>query len=115
LSPYFSDHARRVMQEIPFGLWTALAMLTLLESRRRPRLMVFFALPLAAAILTKSVLGLLPLLVLVVSVAAVPALRSVLKNPWAWVGVIGGLALAASWTIFVAWTFGAEALWQLSV
>ena len=110
LSPYFSDHARRVMQEIPSGLWTALAMLTLLESRRRPRLMVFFALPLAAAILTKSALGLLPLLVLVVSVAAVPALRSVLKNPWAWVGVIGGLALAASWTIHVAWTFGVEGL-----
>jgi 4-amino-4-deoxy-L-arabinose transferase-like glycosyltransferase len=110
LSPYFADHARRVMQEIPFAFWTALAMLTLLESRRRPRLMALFALPLAAAILTKSLLGLLPLLVLVASVAAVPALRRSMKNPWTWVGVLGGLALAATWTIHQGWTFGAEAL-----
>ncbi len=110
LSPYFTDHARRVMQEIPFALWTALAMLIVLESRRRPRLMALFALPLAAAILTKSVLGLLPLLVLGTSVAAIPALRASIKSPWTWIGVLGGLALAATWTIHQGMTFGAEAL-----
>ncbi len=110
LSPYFSDHARRVMQEVPLAFWTALAMLTFLESRRRPRLMVLFALPLGAAILTKSVLGLLPLLVLLATAIAVPGLRGTLKNPWTWTGIVGGLALAASWTIEQGWTFGAAAL-----
>lgn len=110
LSPYFSDHARRVMQEVPFGFWTALGLLTFLESRRRPRLMALFALPLAAAILTKSVLGLMPLLVVLVSAIVVPALRGTLKNPWTWAGILAGLLLAASWTIEQGWRFGSEAL-----
>jgi 4-amino-4-deoxy-L-arabinose transferase-like glycosyltransferase len=110
LSPYFSDHARRVMQEVPFAFWTTLAMVTFLESRRRPRLMVLFALPLGAAILTKSVLGLVPLLVLLTSAIAVPALRGTLKNPWTWAGIVGGLVVAASWTIHQGWSFGAAAL-----
>jgi 4-amino-4-deoxy-L-arabinose transferase-like glycosyltransferase len=110
LSPYFSDHARRVMQEIPSAFWAALAMLTFLESRRRPRLMVLFALPLGAAILTKSLLGLLPLLVLLTSALAVPALRGTLRNPWTWAGIVGGLALAATWTIEQGWAFGSAAL-----
>jgi 4-amino-4-deoxy-L-arabinose transferase-like glycosyltransferase len=110
LSPYFSDHARRVMQEVPFAFWTALAMLTFMESRRRPRLMVLFALPLGAAILTKSVLGLVPLLVLLATAIAVPGLRGTLRNPWTWAGIVGGLALAATWTIEQTWRFGAQAL-----
>jgi 4-amino-4-deoxy-L-arabinose transferase-like glycosyltransferase len=98
------------MQEMPSALWTALAMLTLLESRRRPRLMTLFALPLAAAILTKSLLGLVPLLVLLAGAIVVPALRGTLKNPWTWVGVAGGLGLGATWSIHQAWHFGAAAL-----
>ncbi|HXJ81207.1 MAG TPA: glycosyltransferase family 39 protein [Candidatus Methylomirabilis sp.] len=110
LSPYFGDHARRVMQEIPFGFWTALAMLTFLESRQRPRLMLLFALPLAAALLTKSVLGLVPLLAVLTSAIVVPALRGTLKNRWTWVGITAGLALAATWTVVEGWRFGAGAL-----
>jgi 4-amino-4-deoxy-L-arabinose transferase-like glycosyltransferase len=112
LSPYFSDHARRVMQEVPFAFWTALAMLTFLESRRRPRLIVLFALPLGAAILTKSVLGLVPLLVLLASAIAVPALRGALKSPWTWAGIVAGLALGATWTVEQVWRFGEEAFRQ---
>jgi len=110
LSPYFSDHARRVMQEIPSALWTTLAMLTLLEGRRRPRVMALLALPLGAAILTKSLLGLVPLLALLAGAIVVPALRGTLKSPWTWVGVAGGLALGATWSIHQAWYFGADAL-----
>jgi 4-amino-4-deoxy-L-arabinose transferase-like glycosyltransferase len=110
LSPYFCDHARRVMQEIPSAFWTALAMLIFLESRRRPRLMLLFALPLGAAILTKSLLGLVPLLVVLTSAIAVPVLRGTLRNPWTWAGILGGLALAAIWTIEQGWQFGSAAL-----
>jgi len=110
ISPYFNDHARRVMQEVPFGFWTALAILIFLESRRRPRLMLVFSLPLAAAILTKSLLGLTPLLVVLACAIAVPALRVTLRNPWTWVGLGGGLALGATWTLHEAWAFGAAAL-----
>ena len=109
ISPYFNDHARRVMQEVPFGFWTALAILIFLESRRRPRLMPLFALPLGAAILTKSLLGLTPLLVVLACAIAVPALRVTLRNPWTWVGLVAGLALGATWTLYEAWTFGAAA------
>jgi 4-amino-4-deoxy-L-arabinose transferase-like glycosyltransferase len=110
LSPYFSDHARRVMLDVPLTFWTTLALLVFLESAVRPWLAALLAVPLAAAILTKSALGLVPLLAIVASGATVPALRPVLRTPWTWVGVAAGLGLGAAWTINQGWYFGAPAL-----
>ena len=69
-----------------------------------------FAVPLGAAILTKSVLGLLPLGLLFAGALACAPLRASLRRGWIWLGVLGGLALGASWTIQQLVVFGPDAV-----
>jgi 4-amino-4-deoxy-L-arabinose transferase-like glycosyltransferase len=110
LSPTFVNHARRSMLEMPLAFWVLLAVLVLVEGLRHPRRHALFAVPLAAAILTKSVLGLLPLGILVAGALACPPLRASLRRGWIWVGVLGGLALGASWTLHQYLVFGPHAV-----
>jgi 4-amino-4-deoxy-L-arabinose transferase-like glycosyltransferase len=97
LSPVFLAAGRGAMMETPLTLWVLAFMVLLLEGLARPPLHALLALPLAAAILTKSAFGLLPLLVLAAAAPWSAALRAALRRPWIWVGVAGGLALAATW------------------
>jgi 4-amino-4-deoxy-L-arabinose transferase-like glycosyltransferase len=110
LSPTFVNHARRSMLEVPLAFWVLLAVLVLIEGLRHPRRHVLFALPLGAAVLTKSVLGLLPLAILVAGAVACPPLRASLRRPWIWLGIVGGLALGGSWTLHQYLVFGPEAV-----
>jgi 4-amino-4-deoxy-L-arabinose transferase-like glycosyltransferase len=109
-SPTFVNHARRSMLEMPLAFWVALAVLVLVEGLRRPRRHALLALPLAAAILTKSVLGLLPLGILGAGALVCPPLRDRLRRGWVWLGIAAGLALGASWTLHQYLVFGAEAV-----
>jgi 4-amino-4-deoxy-L-arabinose transferase-like glycosyltransferase len=110
LAPTFVNHARRSMLEVPLAFWVLLAVLVLIEGLRDPRRHALFALPLAAAILTKSVLGLLPLAILSAGAVACPPLRASLRRQWIWLGIIGGLALGGSWTLHQYLVFGPEAV-----
>ena len=80
-----------------------------LEARRRPVWHLALAVPLGAAILTKSVLGLMPLLALVGCLAS-EELRAPLRRPWVWIGVALGLAVGASWPLHQWWTQGPDAV-----
>lgn len=108
-TPIFVDNARRLMMEVPLTFWIAATVWVYLEAQRRPRWQVALAVPLGAAILTKSVLGLLPLLVLTGALAS-EELRAPLRRPWVWIGVGLGLALGASWPLHQWWTQGPDAV-----
>jgi 4-amino-4-deoxy-L-arabinose transferase-like glycosyltransferase len=110
IAPYFANGARRCMIDVPLTFWITLAMMVLLEGRRRPRLHALLAVPLGAAILTKSVLGLLPLLVLAGAVVLDGAWRRRLARPWLWIGAGVGLALGSSWSLWEWHRFGGEVL-----
>ncbi len=110
IAPYFANGARRCMIDVPLAFWITLAMLVLLEGRRRPWRLALLGLPLGAAVLTKSVLGLLPLAVLVVAGILDPAWRARLRRPWAWCGVAAGLVIGASWSVWEWWRFGPVAV-----
>jgi len=110
LSPTFVNHARRAMLDLPLTFWVVLSVLVLVEGTRRPRAHALLALPLAAGILTKSVLGLLPVLILFAAALACPPLRVALRRVWLWLGIAGGLALGASWTLQQLLVFGPEAV-----
>jgi 4-amino-4-deoxy-L-arabinose transferase-like glycosyltransferase len=110
LSPTFVNHARRAMLDLPLTFWVVLSVLVLVEGTRRPRAHALLALPLAAGILTKSVLGLLPALILFAAAPACPPLRAALRRAWIWLGIAGGLALGASWTLHQLLVFGPEAV-----
>jgi 4-amino-4-deoxy-L-arabinose transferase-like glycosyltransferase len=110
LSPTFVNHARRSMLDLPLAFWTVAAVLVLVEGTRRPPAHALFAVPLAAGILTKSVLGLLPIGILVAGAAACPTLRASLRRGWIWVGLLVGVALGASWTVQQLLAFGPHAV-----
>ena len=108
-TPIFVDNARRLMMEVPLTFWIAGTVWVYLEARERPRWQVALAIPLGAAILTKSVLGLMPLLALVGALAS-EELRAPLRRPWVWIGLALGLAIGASWLAHQWWTQGSGAV-----
>ena len=112
LTPGLTNQARRCMLDVPLTFWVTLAMLVLVESRRRPHLLPLFGLPLACGLLTKSLLGLLPLALAIGVAVVVPAYRPLLRRPGLWLGVGAGLLLAATWPVHQWTTFGIDALRQ---
>lgn len=106
VSPYFANNARRAMMEIPLTFWLVMATVLLLEGLERPRLHLALAIPLAGGILTKSVLGLLPIVVFLVAALTVPSLRVTLRRGWFWGGIALGILLGASWSIQQGLVFG---------
>ena len=112
ISPLFVNHARRAMLEVPLTFWVVLAMLVLVWSRNAPRRLALLALPLGAAILTKSVLGLVPLFVIAGAALADADLRRALRTRWLVAGVGFGLLLGAAWPIHQWLVHGPRALEQ---
>jgi 4-amino-4-deoxy-L-arabinose transferase-like glycosyltransferase len=108
-SPIFDVNARRVMMEVPLTFWVALTILAFLEGLARPRWRIVLALPLGAAILTKSVLGLMPLLA-IAGAALHPSLRPTLLSGRLWLGLGVGVALGAAWPVHQGMTQGLEAV-----
>jgi 4-amino-4-deoxy-L-arabinose transferase-like glycosyltransferase len=109
VTPIFVDNARRLMMEVPLTFWITATVWVYLEARGRPRWHLALGVPLGAAILTKSVLGLMPILALV-GAAASEEWRAPLRRPWVWIGVALGLALGASWFVHQWWTQGPDAV-----
>jgi 4-amino-4-deoxy-L-arabinose transferase-like glycosyltransferase len=109
LVPAFVQNARRCMLEIPNTFWIVLCLWLVLESRRRPVLGAAAGLPLAAAGLTKSLLGLLPILV-VVGFALHRDGRRLLANPWLLLGLFVGVVGTATWPLHQAHTAGWSAV-----
>ena len=99
VAPFFLNNARRTMLEIPLLFWSVLAIAALVAWRRRPAAIFAFAPALAMAILTKSVLGMVPLGVAVASALLLPAWRQLLRDPRFWIAGVAGLALGASWPL----------------
>jgi 4-amino-4-deoxy-L-arabinose transferase-like glycosyltransferase len=110
ISPYFADHARGCLTDMALTFWVSLVMLLALEGLRRPWFHGLMALPLGAALLTKSVLGLLPLPVLGVCALVQGAWRRAVRGPWFATGIVLGLLAGASWSLHQAMTFGPRAL-----
>ena len=108
VSPFFVGNARRCMLDIPLAFWVVLSVLVLLEGRRRPWAHALIAIPLGAAILTKSVLGLLPVVLLLGAAPFSATVRAWLARGWIWAGITGGLALGASWIAHQWLSFGSE-------
>ena len=111
MTPSFLYNARRCMLEIPTCLWVSLFFFVYLVGLRRSRWLLGLSVPLAAGILTKSVVGLMPLIV-----GAVCLLWSDLRPrqglPYLLLGVGLGLLGGATWTIHQGLTHGWEGMHQ---
>jgi 4-amino-4-deoxy-L-arabinose transferase-like glycosyltransferase len=110
ITPQFLSNGRRCMVEIPLTFWICIAFFIFLKGFERPKLNAWLAMPLGAALLTKSVLGLLPILVIVASAFFNSEIRSSLKQRWFWIGIAGGIFIGLTWPIHQYSRFGIEAL-----
>ena len=106
MTPYFVENARGSMLDLPLAFWICASLTLFVEGRRRPWLHLPIALPIAAGILTKGVLGLLP-----AAIMAALCLHSWWRPrrmlPLA-LGMVLGLALGATWTVDQWLRFGSE-------
>ncbi len=116
-TPFFLQNGRRCMLEIPSTFWQTVALLVFVEAglaksppARPSPWLAAVALPLGAALATKSVLGLLPAVVMAAAALLVPALRRLRRSPWLWLGLAGGVALGAVWPLHQGLAFGWDAV-----
>jgi 4-amino-4-deoxy-L-arabinose transferase-like glycosyltransferase len=110
LTPGLTNQTHRCMLEVPVTFWVTAAVLVLVEGRERPQWLPWLALPLGAAILTKSLLGLLPLLVAAGAALLLPGFRPTLRRPGFLAGALGGLLIGALWPLHQWLAVGPEAL-----
>jgi 4-amino-4-deoxy-L-arabinose transferase-like glycosyltransferase len=60
LSQYYMKYAMRAMTDAPFTLFFTLALFLYIKGLKRPRYLIFCGLAIGSAILTRSILGLIP-------------------------------------------------------
>lgn len=106
VTPLFLNHARRCMLDLPFAFWSAAMLWIALAGLASPRRLLLLAIPLAGALLTKSVLALVPLAALCVVAIVLPSGRRLLRTPWPWLGVILGVAAFVAWPYDQVHRFG---------
>jgi 4-amino-4-deoxy-L-arabinose transferase-like glycosyltransferase len=110
LTPHFMSNARRCMLEIPTAFWISMTIWFFLKGFQRSKYHALLCLPFGAAILTKSVLGLLPIIIFLITAVFNLEIRNILKRPWLWIGLFGGLMIGALWPLHQFSVFGMEAL-----
>ena len=108
-TPLFVAGARGCMMEIPQAFWVSLAMVIAIGGRYHPNRLLLLALPIAAGLLTKSVLGLLPVLVLAAAALSTDY-RVLWRTAQVWVGLAFGVLLGSSWMIHQYFTIGPSAV-----
>jgi 4-amino-4-deoxy-L-arabinose transferase-like glycosyltransferase len=95
---YFLDYSRRGMTDIALTFFVTLALYCFFLARENPRWYLAFGLSTAGAILTKSVLGLFPLLI-ALSVLLLTRQWKTIVNPNFIGGVVVALGLGSTWYI----------------
>ncbi len=110
LTPHFVSNARRFMLEIPTTFWISLTIWFFIKGFQRQKFHALLCLPFGAAILTKSVLGLLPLMTVLTAALFDLEIQNILKRPLIWIGLFGGLMIGALWPLHQFLIFGSEAL-----
>lgn len=110
VTPLFLNHARRCMLDLPFAFWSAGMLWVALEGLARPGRLPLLGIPLAGALLTKSVLAVVPLATLLGIALVLPAGRRVLRTPWPWLGLVLGLSAFGGWLWHEHRLFGEAAL-----
>lgn len=95
---YFLDYSRRGMTDIVLTFFVTLALYCFFRAKENPRWYLAFGLSTVGAMLTKSVLGLFPLLI-AVAVLAFSRKWKTIANPNFVGGVVIALGLGSTWHI----------------
>jgi 4-amino-4-deoxy-L-arabinose transferase-like glycosyltransferase len=110
ITPHFLSNGRRCMLEIPLAFWISAAFFVFIKALHRPKFHILLALPLGAALLTKSLLGLMPIAVFLVTAIFSSEIRKTFTQIWFWIGIAGGIIIGVTWPIHEFSRFGVEAL-----
>ena len=97
----FVDAARRAMFDVPLAFFVTLAFFAVFKARDQKPWYLVFGLAIAGAILSKSILGLFPLLITGAFLILSRQWREII-NPWFLSGSLIGLVLGFSWH-FINW------------
>ncbi len=95
---YFVDYARRAMVDVTLAFFITLALCALYQGKRNSKWYLVFGLATAGAILTKSVLGLFPLIIAILYFVWTRQSKEIL-NPLFLIGTLVALVLGGAWHI----------------
>lgn len=109
ITPVFIENARRCMLDIPLSFWITTALFIYMRGLSNSRWYLLLSIPIALAVLSKSVLGLLPGLIICTGIVS-KNLRHTLKSPYLWCGFVLGVLGGLSWPLHQYLVFGEEAL-----
>ena len=108
---FYLDNARRSHGDVPVGFFIMIAMFGFLKGTKNPRWYILYGLGTALAILTKSVLGIFPLMIAPLYLIFTGRFKE-LFNPWLVSSVLLAVTLGFSWH-FYSWVKFGDALLQV--
>ena len=106
---FFLKNATHAMTDVPFTFFFTLAIFLYLKGLQKPAYLSLLGLPIGLGLLTRSVIGLLPLGVILVHMLLIKRYKSLL-SPWLAVGVLLALSLPSGWLILEVHRYGDAAL-----
>jgi len=106
---FFLKNATHAMTDVPFTFFFTLAIFFYLKGLKQPAYLALLGLPIGLAMLTRSVIGLLPLGVIVVHLFLTKRYKS-LFSPWLALGALLALSLPSAWLALQVRQFGDAAL-----
>ncbi|HEY4579696.1 MAG TPA: glycosyltransferase family 39 protein [Candidatus Acidoferrales bacterium] len=93
---YFMKYATHAMTDVPFAFFFTLAMLLYVKGLRTPRYFVLAGLPLACALLTRSVIGMIPIGIVLVHLLGTRRYDLILSRHSLWF-LLTAFSLPAAW------------------
>jgi 4-amino-4-deoxy-L-arabinose transferase-like glycosyltransferase len=106
---FFLKVATHAMTDVPFTFFFSLAIFLYLKGLKKPAHLALLGLPIGLGMLTRSVIGLLPLGVILVHLFLSKRYK-LLFSPWLALGVVLALSLPSAWLAVQVHQHGATAL-----
>jgi 4-amino-4-deoxy-L-arabinose transferase-like glycosyltransferase len=96
LTPYYMKYSTHAMTDSPFTFLVALSLYLYLKSFKSPAAFLGSGAAMGLALMTRTVLGLIPLLVMAGHIVLTGRLR-LLRSAWLWAGILLAMLLPGSW------------------
>lgn len=93
---FFLKITTHAMTDVPFTFFFTLAIFLYLKGLKKPAYLALLGVPIGLGMLTRSVIGLLPLAIILVHLVLTKHYR-LLVSPWLILGILLGLSFPAAW------------------
>jgi 4-amino-4-deoxy-L-arabinose transferase-like glycosyltransferase len=106
---FFLKYSAHAMTDVPFTFFFLLAITGYARGLTRPLYFLIGGAAIGCAVLTRSVIGLIPCGIILAHLLITKRFR-LLRSPFLWLGLVVALSLPAAWFATLAWQHGAASV-----